>query len=177
VAAFQGIEQKLEGYSRPAKNGRSAQDIRIFNDHAVPGTHKVSITDSIALSSGAPVLRQIVCALKKVQPASTAVLSRLSLHPREPRISPGGTREVYVYVLRIAEPGRFHDATLVRIRQPYRTGGASLPVVRGKGRDLRLWCEFFRLAFPSPVRDACGPRGSSEYTPRAGVLGGVRQLR
>jgi hypothetical protein len=51
VAAFQGIEQKLEGYSRPAKNGRSAQDIRIFDDHAVPGTHKVSISGSVALSS------------------------------------------------------------------------------------------------------------------------------
>jgi len=23
----------LEGYSRPAKNGRSAQDIRVFDDH------------------------------------------------------------------------------------------------------------------------------------------------
>ena len=75
------------------------------------------------------------------------------------------------------EPGRFHDATLVRIRQPYRTGGAALPVVRGKGRDLRLWCEFFRLAFPSPVRDASVPRGSSEYTPRGDVSGGVGQLR
>jgi len=41
----------LEGYSRPAKNGRSAQDIRIFDDHAVPGTHKVSISGSVALSS------------------------------------------------------------------------------------------------------------------------------
>src|SRR5207244_11743208 len=101
--------------------GRFAQVLRTVNDHAVPGTHKTSITDSTALSSGAPVPRQIACALKKVQPASTAVPSRLSLHPREPRISPGGTREVYVYVLRTAEPGRFHDATLVRIRQPYRT--------------------------------------------------------
>jgi len=77
----------------------------------------------------------------------------------------------------MAEPGRFHDATLVRIRQPYRTGGAALPVVRGKGRDLRLWCEFFRLAFPSRVPDVCDPRGSSEYTQRAGVSGGVRQLQ
>ena len=85
-------------------------------------------------------------------------------------------RGIRVYI-RMAELGRFHDATLVRIRQPYRTGGAALPVVRGKGRGLRLWCEFFRLAFPSPVRDACGPRGSSEYTPRAGVSGGVRQLQ
>src|SRR6266404_317083 len=46
-----------------------------------------------------------------------------------------------------------------------------------KGRDLRLCCDFFGLAFLSPVRDACGPRGSSEYTPRAGVSGGVRQLQ
>ncbi len=47
----------------------------------------------------AVVLGQIVCAPKKAQfPASTAVLSRLSHHPRAPRISPGGTREVYVYI-------------------------------------------------------------------------------
>src|SRR6266403_2617254 len=70
-------------------------------------------------------------------------------------------RGVCVYI-RMAEAGRFHDATLVRIRQPYRTGGAALPVVHEKRRDLRLWCEFCRLAFPSPVRDACGPRGSSD---------------
>ena len=75
------------------------------------------------------------------------------------------------------ELGRFHDATLVRIRQPDRTGGVALPVAHGKGRDLKLGCEFFGLAFPSLVRDACGPRGSSEYTQRAGVSGGVRQLR
>jgi len=75
------------------------------------------------------------------------------------------------------EPGRFRDSTLVRIRQPDRSGGAALPVAHEKGRDLRLWCEFCRLAFPSRVRDACGPRGSSEYTHRAGVSGGVRQLR
>ena len=75
------------------------------------------------------------------------------------------------------EPGRFHDATLVRIRQPDRTGGAALPVAHEKGRDRRLRCVFFRLAFPSLVRDVCGPRGSSEYTQRAGVSGGVRQLR
>jgi hypothetical protein len=74
------------------------------------------------------------------------------------------------------EPRRFHDATLVRIRQPDRTGGAILQVAHEKGRDLRLWYEFFRLAFPSRVRDACGPRGSSGYTHRAGVSGGVRQL-
>ena len=75
------------------------------------------------------------------------------------------------------EPGRFRDATLVRIRQRDRTGGAALPVAHEKGRDLRLWCEFFRLGFPSRVRDVYGPRGSSEYTQRAGVLGGVRQLQ
>ena len=80
-------------------------------------------------------------------------------------------------MLRMEEPGRFHDATLVRIRQPDRTGGATLPVVDEKGPDRLLRCEFFRLAFPSLARDVCGPRGSSEYTPRAGVSGGVRQLR
>ena len=63
------------------------------------------------------------------------------------------------------------------LRQPDRTGGAALQVAHDKGRDLRLWCEFFRLAFPSRVRDACGLRGSSEYTQRAGVSGGVRQLQ
>ena len=50
------------------------------------------------------------------------------------------------------EPGRFHDATLVRIRQPDRTGGVTLPVAHDRGRDLRLWCEFFRLALPSRGR-------------------------
>ena len=75
------------------------------------------------------------------------------------------------------EPGRFHDATLVRIRQLVRSDGAALPVADEKGRDRRLRCEFFRLAFPSRVRDVCGPRGSSEYTQRAGVSGGVRQLQ
>jgi hypothetical protein len=74
------------------------------------------------------------------------------------------------------ECGRFRGATLVRTRQPDRTGGAGLPVAYEKECDLRLWCEFSRLAFPSRVRDACGPRGSSEYTLRAGVSGGVRQL-
>jgi len=76
------------------------------------------------------------------------------------------------------EPGRFHDAKLVRIRQLVRSGSAALPVAHEQGRDLRLWCEFFRLAFPSRVRDVCGPRGgSSEYTLRGDVSGGLRQLR
>src|SRR5438445_3333206 len=79
--------------------------------------------------------------------------------------------------IRMEEPGRFHDATLVRIRQPDRTGGAALPVADEKGPDQRLRCAFFPLAFPSRVRDVCGPRGSSAYTHRAGVSGGVRQLR
>jgi hypothetical protein len=75
------------------------------------------------------------------------------------------------------EPGRFHDAALVRIRQPDRTGGGALPVADEKGRDRLLRREFFRLAFPSRVRDVCGPYGSSEYTQRAVVSSGVRQLR
>jgi hypothetical protein len=53
------------------------------------------------------------------------------------------------------EPGPLHDAALVRIRQPDRTGGAALPVADEKGRDRRLRCESFRLAFPSLVRDVC----------------------
>jgi hypothetical protein len=89
---------------------------------------------------------------------------------------PGNPSGIPVY-MRMEESGRFHDATLVRIRQLDRTGGAALPVADEKGRDRRLWCEFFHLAFPSRVRDVCGPRGSSEYTQRAGVSGGVRQLR
>jgi hypothetical protein len=92
-------------------------------------------------------------------------------------LSRGPPPAVYLYILRMEEPGRFHDATLVRIRQPDRTGGAALPVAHEKGPDLRRWCEFFRLAFPSQVRDACGPRGSSEYTQRACVSVGVRQLQ
>jgi hypothetical protein len=88
-------------------------------------------------------------------------------------VNPSG---IPVYI-RMEEPGRLHDAALVRIRQPDRTGGAALPVADEKGRDRRLLCEFFRLAFPSLVRDVCGPRGTSEYTQRAGVSGGVRQLR
>jgi len=75
------------------------------------------------------------------------------------------------------EPGRFHDVALVRIRQLDRTGGAALPVADERERDRRLRCEFFRLAFPSLVRDVCGPRGSSVNTQRAGVSGGVRQLQ
>ena len=75
------------------------------------------------------------------------------------------------------ELGRFCDAMLVRMRQPDRTAGAALPVAHEKGRDLKLWWEFCRMAFPSRVRDACGSCGSSEYTQRAGVSGDVRQLQ
>src|SRR5712671_4745209 len=120
---------------------------------------------------------QIPCALKIVRfpaamlphPGHPFTLERQESVP----VNPSG---IPVYI-RMEEPGRFHDATLVRIRQPDRTGGAALPVAHEKGRDLRLWCEFCRLAFPFRVRDAYGPRGSSEYTQRADVSGGVGQLR
>jgi hypothetical protein len=62
------------------------------------------------------------------------------------------------------EPGRLHDAALVRIRQPDRTGGAVLPVADEKGRDRRLRYEFFRLAFPSLNRTVADkPTFSDEY--------------
>ena len=50
--------------------------------------------------------------------AATAVPSRLSLHPRAPGICPREPRAAYLYMLRMEEPGRFHDATLVRIGRP-----------------------------------------------------------
>jgi hypothetical protein len=37
---------------------------------------------------------------------------------------PGNPSGMPVYIVRMEEPGRFHDATLVRNRQPDRTGGA-----------------------------------------------------
>src|SRR5882724_8742143 len=40
-------------------------------------------------------------------------------------VNPSG---IPVYIS-MEEPGRLHDAALVRIRQPDRTGGAALPVV------------------------------------------------
>src|SRR5258708_5829784 len=121
---------------------------------------------------------KIPCTLKIVRfPATLAASSRSSLHPRTPRICPREPERYTCIYIRMEEPVRFHVAPLVRIRQPDRTGGAALPVADEKGRNRRLRCESFRLVFPSLVRDACGPRGSSEYTPRAGVSGGVRQLR
>src|SRR5258708_32297729 len=76
---------------------------------------------------------------------------------------PGNPSGILVYI-RMEEPGRLHDAALVRIRQPDRTGGAALPVADEKGRDRRRRCEFFRLAFPFPVRAVVGPRGSDQIT-------------
>src|SRR5580658_5121886 len=74
VAALERIEQKLEEDSRPAKNRRSAQDIWIFDDHAVPGTHKISITESKALSS---------CTLPYLSLAKTIAVIMLQ-QPRPP---------------------------------------------------------------------------------------------
>jgi hypothetical protein len=126
----------------------------------------------------APVLRQNSMRTENSAiPCRDGCLIQVIPSPSNAKNLSRGTRAVYLYILRMEEPGRFHDATLVRIRQPDRTGGAALPVADEKGRDRLLRCEFFRLAFPSLVRDVCGPRGSSEYTQRAGVSGGVRQLR
>jgi hypothetical protein len=109
-------------------------------------------------------------------PATPAIPSRLALHPRAPRISPEERpRGIPVYIRH--RNADVFATPLVRIKQPDRTGGVTHPVAHEKGRDLRPYCDFFGLAFPSPVRDACGPHGSSEYTQTAGVSGGVRQLR
>jgi len=46
------------------------------------------------------------------------------------------------------EPGRFHERRCFGLGKPDRTGGAASSRDE-KGRDRRLRCEFFRLAFPS----------------------------
>ena len=60
------------------------------------------------------------------------------------------------YVLCIRTGGN-----LIRTRQLDRSGGGDLPIVPRKGPGLRLPNEFCRSAFPSRVRDACGPHGTS----------------
>ena len=104
---------------------------------------------------------KIPCALKIVRfPATMAASSRSSLHLERQESVPVNPSGIPVYI-RMEEPGRLHDAASVRIRQPDRAGAAALPVADEKGRDRRLQCEFFRLAFPSLVRDVCGPRGTT----------------
>jgi hypothetical protein len=92
------------------------------------------------------VLRQIVCAPKIARfPAATAVPSTLSLHPRASRFSP---RAAYMHVVRMEEPGRSHDASLARIRQPDHTGGAALPRLRAQAtRGLGLSLSAFLHSF------------------------------
>jgi hypothetical protein len=58
---------------------------------------------------------------------------------------------------------------LVRTRQLDRNGAGGLPIAPEKGPNLRLANEFCRSAFPSRVRDACGPHGSSELREAAFV--------
>ena len=68
-------------------------------------------------------------------------------------------------------------------RRWFGSGSRIVPVVQPSQPRMRKdmtgghGASFFRLAFPSLVRDVCGPRGSNEYIQRAGVSGGVRQLR
>ncbi len=71
---------------------------------------------------------KILCARKIVRfPVATTVPSRLSLTPeRQNSLPDDRPRGVPVY---------FRDATLVRIRQPDRTGGAALPVAHEKRRN------------------------------------------
>ena len=58
------------------------------------------------------------------------------------------------------EPGRFHDATLVRIRQLVRSGGAALPVADEKGRTRRMGKH--KLAQVSGFRDQETEIGNSK---------------
>jgi hypothetical protein len=126
----------------------------------------------------APVLRQnSVRTENSAIPCRDGCLIQVIPSASDAKNLSGGTPSGTPVYIRMEEPGPFRDATLLRIRQPDRTGGAALPVADEKGRDLLLRREFFRLAFPSRVRDVCGPHGSSEYTQRAVVSSGVRQLR
>ena len=151
------LDARLAGSAEAAS---ASSNIAMAESESTPGVLRQNSmrteNSAIPCRDGCPI--QVI-----PSPSSAKILSRRNARP------------AYMYTLRIEEPGRFRDATLVRIRQPDRTGGAALPVAHEKGRDLRLWCEFCRLAFPFRVRDAYGPRGSSEYTQRAGVLGGARQ--
>jgi len=95
---------------------------------------------SLVVRKGMPVLRQNSmrtensaipcrdgCPIQVIpSPLSAKILSRRN------------ARAAYLYMLRMEEPRRFRDATLIRIRQPGRSGGAGLPVAHEKGRDLRL---------------------------------------
>ncbi len=66
-------------------------------------------------------------------PCLDGLLSRLSLHPRASRISPGepGAACLYILYIRMREPGRF-QTTLDWIRRLDHTGGATLPVAHEK---------------------------------------------
>jgi hypothetical protein len=55
---------------------------------------------------------------------------------------------------------------LVRFRQPDRNDDATRRVAPATGRDQRLCNELCSSAFPSPVRDACDLRGTSEHSLR-----------
>jgi hypothetical protein len=116
------------------------------------------------------VLRQILSALKNSEiPCRDGCPIQVIPFTLERQESLPGNPERYTCIFKDGGTRTFQRRCLVRIRQPDRTGDAALPGAHEKGRDLRLWCEFFRLAFPSRARDACGLRGNSEYTQRAGV--------
>ncbi len=71
---------------------------------------------------------KILCALKIARfPAATAVPILIPSPSSAKNLSLGTPSGIPVYI-RMEESGRFRDATLVRIRQPARTGGAALPV-------------------------------------------------
>src|SRR5882724_1847394 len=109
---------------------------------------------------------KIPCALKIARfPAAMAASSRLSLHPRTPRICPGEP-ERYTY----KDGGTrtfFTTATLVRIKQLDRNDGAAPQVAHEKEQGLNRRSEVCRTAFPSRAQDACDPHDNSGHNRKA----------
>ena len=99
--------------------------------------------------------------------------TRSSIALRSAKVSRGGkqrARACSVYILRTGEK-------LVRVRQPDRNDDAARRVSPATRRDLSFWMEFYSSAFPSRVRDACGPRGSNGRNQRVAVSDGVHSPR
>jgi hypothetical protein len=65
----------------------------------------------------------------------------------------------------------------IRTRPLGRNDGAARRVGPEKGLDPKLLNEFCCSVFPSQVRNACGPHGGNEHTPRAIASDGVHSAQ